>query len=245
MSNIDDILKKAQNAREAAEMKQKKDTAEKANRILSAIAEKATGRVIGWLSKPDMKEGLKDDIYNFFCEGVDDAGKPLEEYMLQGVGVYFGKIGYEPIARKDFGPYVLGLEESATGSHYPYTLKIQNRANIRLAKILCKNLSVEQINPEVIERILNTEEESKVTLLFTDAETFAKEVKSEDGEANILNIGTDEEVIGTTALDVAVLAYPATKRILLTRDDWYMGCSKIPENPEFIFDMRYVYTPQQ
>ena len=238
MSVLDEIRIKAEQAKKVTESENEKEANDKIRRTIDAIADKAIARVTGWLAnEPEM---IKRDIRSFFLEGTDDKG--LVEYLADGCGLYFGRVEYDALASKDFGPYVMALEASNPGSHFPYVLKINVRSGIKLNKVISKYLGVEHISRDVVEELLKFEKMCKLPLNFVSAEAFSQFTKF---NFEPFEVAKTEAVIGKeTVIPVTCYVAVIENKVYLTRDDWYEGHVEIPTEP-ILFDMRYVHTPRK
>ena len=226
-------------AKVAAEKAADQEKAEKAEKAVEAIANKATTRLTGWLeAKEDM---FRKDIRIFFHEGKDADEKPLTEYALDGCGVYFGRLDADAIYQRDFGPYILGLERSIVGSHFPYVLKVNVRATYKLSKLIAGKLGIDKVSHELVDELLKFEFDCKLTLNFVSAEEF---VALKNLQFEPTQIGEEEVIIGKcTPFTVQAYVAVVDGQLYFSRTDWYEGHSEIPEKP-FIFDLRFVPKPK-
>ena len=212
---------------------------EKLQRIVEAIATKAmkmaeSGKItFEWMKNESSK--LAEDVRDFIREG---EGQPLFDYVEEGCAVFFGLTGAEAVATRDFGTYVLSLEKNIEGAHFPRTLKINVRANIRFAKMLARRLGVEAVSLFSVNELLKAEKDGKLPVDFVPVESIPE-------DAEVVELAKTTTLIGkVTEVEVVVVAANIDGKILVTRTDWYEGCGKVPENAGFVFDLRHVYKPR-
>lgn len=244
--NMQSVIKKSQETkntiasiqeRQALEAEQARK--EKSERVMEAIAGKArrmveTGTFCPeWMKKEAAQ--LEGDIITFIREG---EGQSLIDYMSDGCGVFFGKNGSEALSQRDFGTYVLSLENAISGSHYPKVVKINVRAHNKLAKLIESRMRLETVSIFGVNKLLEAEKFGKLPIEFVAVEQIP-----EDAEA--IELAQTKTIIGKeTEIDVDVAAAIVDDKVFITRSDWFDGCGKVPEDSAFVFDLRQVRRPR-
>lgn len=219
---------------EAAAQNKKIAREEKLNRIINAVASKAMNIALSenfqpkWMKKEAAQ--LEADVRTFINEG---EGQPLVEYVENGCGIFFGANGKDYLAIRDFGTYRISLEKGLETARFPKVIKINVRANTKLAKVLKSRLGIEEISMFGIDEILMAEKFGKVNLRFVPVDEIPD-------EAEMIELATTSTVIGKeTQIDVAVVAAIYKNEVLVTRSDWY-GESCLPAEKTIVFNMRHV-----
>ena len=233
MANISMILKAAKSAKSAATKAEKAAAAEKAQRTLDAICRKATENAKGWLAGE--RERFEADIRDFFKD------KTAQAALSDGVGVFFGKDNeLETRVSKNYGPYVISLEGSLPGSHFPTVMKVSLRANVRVSKFIAKRLYVsqEELDRNSIEGLLMHEHDGHLRFRFVPVEELEKAAK--DANAELIEMGTTE----ASGVEVYLTALVVAGQILLNRSDWFEGSKYGPDGKEIDFDLWHVYVPK-
>ena len=241
--NMQSIIKMSQNTKttiasiqEQEALEAEKEKQERLERKIEAIAYKAKRLVEAndsvapaWMKKEAAQ--LEADIITFFKNG---EGQPLTDFLDEGCGVFFGKNGMEAIAVKNFGTYVLSLENARTGSRYPKVLVINVRAQFKLASLLKGKLGIENVSLFGVNQMLEEEKFGKLPVEFVPVEKIPE-------ENEIIPLGKTTEIIGKdTPVEVHIVAAVVNDKALVTRTDWYDGCGQVPEKENFVFSLRYV-----
>ncbi len=225
--NINEINEIANRAKMVQEENNRALFEDKIVRIREAIIRKVNDKATGWLVTYPW---LQDDVEEFLNEATDD-------FLAKGMGVFFGKTGYNSHKVRDFGPYILSIEDALEGAHYPYVLKVNVRAGHKLCRLLTNRLKLEEeISVKAANEILSAVLADKFTIQFVSFPEF-KEMTSEcENDPIVLKEFTG--IVGRdTMIDCVAVGTVVGDELLVTRTDWWSD-DYLPEKVEY--NLRYV-----
>ncbi len=218
------------------EQEAQKARQEKLDRIVEAVAEKAmkmaeSGKItFEWMANEATK--LKEDVKVFLND------EKLYDYIQNGCAVFFGRVGFDAIAKKDCGAYILSLEHNIEGARFPRVLKIDVRAHTSFANFLSRVLNVNCVSIFSLNELLKGERDGKLPVRFVPAKVKKDEEALKKIDFSLLAQTTITICDCVEMEGISIYGAIVNGELLITRDDWFDEASV--KNDDFVFDVRRV-----